>query len=206
METIVIVRHGQTDWNKIERFRGRYDIPLNELGLKQAHAVADRIASSFKPKRVLTSPLSRSRKTAEIIAEKIGINVSIHQGLIDIDYGEWQGLTPNEVQLRWPDESQNWYKYPDKVHIPGGETLVEVKERAMAIIQEICVEGFNETIVMVSHTVVIRLILLAILNAPIDRFWYLKQEPCAVNLLEFKGDGFIIASINDTCHLQELVE
>lgn len=206
MGTIILVRHGQTDWNRIERFRGRYDVPLNEHGLNQGGAVADRIVSRCKPKRVLTSSLIRAKKTAEIIAKKTGIAVSIHQGLIDIDYGKWQGLTPEEVKARWPDESRLWYEHPEKVCIPGGETLKEVQVRAMKAMEEICRPCISEAIVMVSHTVVIRLILLGIMSAPLDRFWYLRQEPCAINLLEFKGDEFTIASMNDTCHLNKLGE
>jgi len=200
--TIILVRHGQTEWNRVERFRGHYDIPLDETGLKQGEAVAQRIAAQFKPERVFTSPLIRARKTAEIIAKKVGIPVIIHRGIIDIDYGEWQGLTPDEAKARFPHESALWYEHPEKASIPGGENLKEVQARAIKTVEELCKESIGKEIVIVSHTVVIRLILLGILGAPLNRFWNLRQEPCAINLIEYNKRGFTISSINDTCHLK----
>jgi probable phosphoglycerate mutase len=200
--TIILVRHGQTEWNRVERFRGRYDIPLDETGVKQGEAVAERIAAQFKPERVFTSPLIRAMKTAEIIAKKAGIPIIIQRGIIDIDYGEWQGLTPDEVKARFPHESTLWYGHPEKAFIPGGENLKEVQARAIKTLEELCKESNGTEIVMVSHTVVIRLILLGILEAPLNRFWNLRQEPCAINLIEYNRRGFTISSMNDTCHLK----
>jgi broad specificity phosphatase PhoE len=201
MSLVVLVRHGQTEWNMVERFRGRFDIPLNETGLMQAEATAERIASSCKPETILTSPLSRARQTADPIARKTGLTPRAQQGLIDIDYGEWQGLTPEEVRARWPKECRSWYEDPGAARIPGGETLAEVQERALKTALEACGEGTSEAIVMVSHTVVNRLILLGVLGAPLDRFWLLRQDPCAINVLEFHGSSFTLVTMNDTCHL-----
>jgi broad specificity phosphatase PhoE len=201
---VILVRHGQTDWNKVERFRGRFDIPLNQTGLKQAEAAAERIAAGRRPGAILTSPLSRARQTADATARKTGLAPREDQGLVDIDYGEWQGLTPDEVRARWPRELEAWYENPEAARIPGGETLAEVRERALNAMLEACSRGPGSpsgTIVMVSHTVVNRLILLGVLGASPGRFWRLRQEPCAINILEFDGASFTVAAINDTCHL-----
>jgi probable phosphoglycerate mutase len=201
---VILVRHGQTDWNRVERFRGRFDIPLNRTGLKQAEATAERIAAGRRPGDILTSPLSRARQTAEAIARKTGLSQRDCQGLIDIDYGEWQALTPDEVRARFPRELQAWYENPETARIPGGETLAEVQDRALSAAREACARGpgdSTDTIVMVSHTVVNRLILMGALGSPLSRFWRLRQDPCAINMLEFDGSSFSVAVMNDTCHL-----
>jgi probable phosphoglycerate mutase len=204
MAVVFLVRHGQTEWNRVERFRGRYDIPLNKTGLEQAEATAARIAEFGRPAEVLTSPMSRALRTAEAVARKTGPAPSLCQGLIDIDYGEWQGLTPDEVRARWPGELKAWYEEPRAARIPGGETLSEVQSRALGAIREACARhpgGSLDRIVIVGHTVVNRLILLGVLGSPLDFFWRLRQDPCAINVLEFDGASFTVAAMNDTCHL-----
>ncbi len=204
MQIVVLVRHGETDWNRIERFRGRYDVPLNQTGLEQAEATAARIAEDLRPAEILTSPLSRAFRTAEAIARKTGLAPRPCRGLMDIDYGEWQGLTPGEVGIRWPGELKAWYENPQVARIPGGETLTGVQERALTAVREACARrpgGSSGRIVMVGHTVVNRLILLGVLGSPLDRFWRLRQDPCAINLLEYDGLSFTAAAVNDTCHL-----
>lgn len=128
---IILVRHGQTEWNRIERFRGRADVPLNETGLAQAEAAGERVAQTWQPVAVYTSPLSRSVKTAQAIAKHFNLPVQIHPGLADIDYGEWQGLTPEEASQRWPEQIDAWYQHPEQAQIPGGETLADLRQRAM---------------------------------------------------------------------------
>jgi phosphoserine phosphatase len=203
---VYLVRHGQTDWNRIERFRGRYDIPLNGRGLEQAEATAARIAMCSRPAEILASPLSRARQTADAVARRTGIAARVCEGLVDIDYGDWQGLTPGEVGIRWPRELEAWYESPETVRIPGGETLAAVRERAFRAVREACARrpaNSSDSIVMVGHTVVNRLILLGVLGSPLNSFWRLKQDPCAINLLEFDGSSFSVAIMNDTCHLPE---
>ena len=96
--SIILVRHGQTEWNRVERFRGRIDIPLNQTGIDQAKKTAKRISTRWNPSAVYTSPLSRAKETAEIIAQSCKLAAQVNNGLIDINYGEWQGLTPEEAR------------------------------------------------------------------------------------------------------------
>jgi len=100
---IILVRHGQTAWNRVERFRGRADIELNDSGLAQAEATARRIAAEWHPEAIYASPLSRARTTAQAIARRVALEVVVDAGLLDIDYGQWQGLTPDEAHSRWPE-------------------------------------------------------------------------------------------------------
>ena len=198
---LILVRHGQTEWNRIERFRGRADVPLNETGLAQAEATGQRVAAQWTPTAVYASPLSRAVRTAEAIAKHFDLPVQGHPVLIDIDYGEWQGLTPAEARQRWPEQVDNWYKHPEQVQIPSGETLVELRTRLMQTVNELAARHAGETIVLVGHTVINRIILLGVLGLGNERFWHLKQDTCAINVFEVDQDDFVIQSLNDTCHL-----
>jgi probable phosphoglycerate mutase len=198
---IILVRHGQTEWNRVERFRGRADVPLNETGLAQAEATGRRVATEWTPSAVYSSPLSRAVRTAEAIAKQFDLPVLVHPGLADIDYGEWQGLAPEEARLRWPLEIDAWYNRPHQVRIPGGETLSDLRARAMQTVNELAVRHAGDTIVLVGHTVINRIILLGILGLGNERFWRIKQEPCAINVFEAEESDFTLVSLNDTCHL-----
>jgi broad specificity phosphatase PhoE len=202
MTRFLLIRHGQTEWNRVERFRGRADVPLNGTGLAQAKATGERVAATWQPTAAYSSPLSRATRTAEAVAGHFGINVQIHPGLADIDYGEWQGLTPDEARRRWPDEVQAWYRSPQNARIPGGETLADLRERAMSAVAELAARHPDETVVLLGHTVVNRIILLGVLGLGSDRFWRLRQEPCAVNVFEWEGGDFTLVLMNDTCHLR----
>jgi phosphoserine phosphatase len=198
----ILVRHGQTEWNRIERFRGRADIGLNETGLAQAEATGQRVAAEWQPAAIYSSPLSRSVKTAEAVAKHFGLEVQQHPGLADINYGEWQGLSPEEARQKWPDEIEAWYNQPHKARIPGGETLDDLRVRAMQAVNELADRHPNETMVLVGHTVINRTILLGVLGLSNERFWRIKQDTCAINVFEVEGGDFTVASLNDTCHLR----
>jgi broad specificity phosphatase PhoE len=204
MTQVILVRHGQTEWNRVERFRGRADVPLNETGIAQAEATGSRLARQSKPVAVYSSPLSRAVVTAGKIAGPHGLTVKPRPGLIDIDYGQWQGLTPKQVAERWPKELDAWYNAPQAVRIPSGETLQVVRERGMAAVRELVGENPGKTIVLVGHTVMNRLILLGVLGLGNDRFWRLGQEPCAINRFSVQDGEYTLLGLNDTGHLEDL--
>ncbi len=202
MTRIILVRHGQTEWNRVERFRGRADVPLNDAGLAQAEATGRRVAAEWQVSAIYASPLSRAMRTAEAIAAHYGLPVQAHPGLADIDYGQWQGLTPEEARARWPEEVDAWYHAPERAQIPGGETLAGLRERAMATVRDLAARHAGETIVAVGHTVINRVILLGVLGLGNDRFWHLRQDTCAINVFEAEGGDYTLVSLNDTCHLR----
>ncbi len=202
MTRVILVRHGQTEWNRVERFRGRADVPLNEVGLAQAQSTGRRVAAEWQPSAVYSSPLSRAVRTAEAIAGHFGLPVQVHPSLADIDYGQWQGLTPEEARVRWSEMVDAWYNAPQRAQIPGGETLAELRERALATVEELCGRHAGETIVLVGHTVINRIILLGVLGLASERFWHLRQDTCAINVFEAEGGDYTLVSLNDTCHLR----
>jgi len=202
MTRIILVRHGQTEWNRVERFRGHADVPLNDTGVAQAELTGKRIAAEWQPMAIYSSPLARAVRTAEAIAGHFDLPVQVHPDLIDIDYGQWQGLTPDEVREQWPEMIDDWYNKPASVYIPGGETLEQLRLRARAVIDELTARHRDQTIVMVGHTVINRIILLSVLGLSNDRFWRLRQDTCAINCFEAEGKDFTLVSLNDTCHLR----
>jgi probable phosphoglycerate mutase len=185
----------------VERFRGRADVPLNETGLAQAEATGRRIASEWQPVAVYSSPLSRAVKTAEAIAKRFYLSVQVHLGLADIDYGEWQGLTPEQVRERWPEIHTAWYNTPQLARIPGGETLYNLRVRGMAAVNEMAARHAGQTVILVGHTVINRIILLGVLSLGNERFWKLKQDTCAINVFDVEDGDYVLVSLNDTCHL-----
>lgn len=201
MTQILLIRHGQTAWNRVERFRGQADIPLDEVGLAQAARTGEYVAAFWQPVAVYTSPLTRTRQTAAAIAAPWGLAVQPHPGLLDIHYGAWQGLTPDEVAARWPVELDQWYHAPAVARIPGGESLELLRERGLAAVHELTARHPEETIVLVGHTVINRVLLLSLLGVGLEAFWRLRQDPCAINVIEAAAGQFVLCSLNQTAHL-----
>jgi len=180
------------------------DVPLNETGLRQAEATGRRVANMERPVALYSSPLSRAVKTAEAIGGHVHLAVEIHPGLVDIDYGEWQALTPNEARSQWPEMIDDWYNSPHRAVIPGGESLSDIRVRAMRAVRDLAARHTGQTIVLVSHTVINRIILMCILGIGNERFWHIRQEPCAINVFEVDAGDYTLVSLNDTCHLNNL--
>ena len=204
MTRIILVRHGHVDWLAPERFRGRAELALSDLGRRQAQATARYIAATWKPDAVYTSPLGRCRDTGAAIAAPFQLEPQPIDGLCDIDYGEWQGLTRDEARARWPDEKELWFRAPHLAAIPGGETLAALFSRATAALRDILQHHPDGTAVLVGHDSVNRALLLFALELPLSRYWHLRQEPCAINQLFFEDGSFVIRSINETQHLAGL--
>ncbi len=198
---IILVRHGQTEWNRIERFRGRVDIPLNETGLAQAEATARRLAQRIRPAVIYTSPLGRCLQTADAIARATNAQVQVLEGIVDIDYGDWQGLTPEEAEKRDPFVYRTWLSAPQTARIPGGETLDQVRARALEALERTAERHRGQTIVVVSHKVVCKVLVCAMLGLDNSHFWRIEQDNAAINVFERNGETYLIKAINDTCHL-----
>jgi broad specificity phosphatase PhoE len=204
MTRIILLRHGHVDWLAPERFRGRAQLPLSDLGRRQAQAAADFIAASWKPDAVYTSSLGRCCETGAAIAAPFHLELQPVDGLADFDYGEWQGLTRDQAKQRWPDETELWFRSPHLALIPGGETLAAVLSRATAALRDIMRDHCDGTVAVVGHDSINRVLLLFALELPLSSYWRLRQDPCGVNELFFDGGSFVIGSINQTQHLSGL--
>jgi broad specificity phosphatase PhoE len=200
---ILLIRHGHVPWLEPMRFRGRADLKLSDQGVAQAEATARQIASRWQPSAAYASPLSRTLRTAQIIAEPLRLPVQSMDGLIDIDYGEWQGLTVEEVEQRWSAELSLWHRRPDLVQIPGGETLQQVLVRIVEALRTVVGRHPQATVVLVAHDSVNRVILLHALELALARYRQLGQDPCAINRIEASAEGLLVHAMNETGHLHE---
>ena len=203
MSRIILVRHGQTEWNRVVRFRGIIDVPLNETGLAQARATGRRLASS-PVTAVYSSPLSRALQTAEAIAEPHGLRVIPHQGLNDMSFGTWGGLSPEEARKLSPEQAPRWFTEPHLVRPPGGGTLEEVRTRVTQAVREIVARHEQETAVLVAHQLVNRVLCCALIGLDNSHFWRIGQDPCCVSIFDQHDGRFDVVTLNDTCHLAGL--
>lgn len=199
--TIILIRHGQTEWNRVERFRGRADVPLNATGMAQARAVGHRLARGARPAAVYSSPLGRCLQTAEAIAREVGTDVRALEGLVDLDFGAWQGLTPAEVEVRYPALYRTWLTAPQDAVIPEGETLDQVRARAMAALEDAAARHGGQSIVLVSHKAVCKVLACALLGLDNGHFWHIEQDNGAINIFERRDNAYFVRTLNDTCHL-----
>jgi broad specificity phosphatase PhoE len=205
MLRLILVRHGQTAWNAGadagEHFRGRIDVLLNELGRRQALEAGRRLASA-PIAAVYASPLRRALDTALPIAEAHGLPVHPFQGLLDIDYGDWGGLSHVAVAEKWPDLYALWRSAPQEVQIPGGEHLDDVRRRAMEGVSTLVQRHDGEIIVLVGHQAVNKTLICALLGLGTEAFWRIRQDTGCINRFDYQAGVFSVLTLNETCHLR----
>jgi len=200
---VVLVRHGETEWNRVERFRGRIDIELNETGRRQARALAQRL-SGWPISAIYSSPLDRALQTAQPIAEACGLEVAILEGMADVDYGQSAGLSPEEAAAQDPQVHEIWVQTPLLTSFPGGESLQQVRERAWSALEEVSSAHQGGTILVVSHVVVNRVLICSALGLVGDAFWRIGQDNAAINILQGGNGRYHLLLLNDTSHLESL--
>ncbi len=202
MTEIILVRHGETEWNVSEVFRGRIDIELNETGRRQAELLAEYL-SGFKLDAIYSSPLRRALATAEMIARYHKLGIEITPGLIDFDYGEWQGLAHQEVRERYTELYAQWLNNPHQVTMPSGESLSDVSQRAIGVVNE-AVARYRDTVVLVSHRVVNKVLICALLGLDNSHFWNIRQDTCGTTTFAYENERFILTEHNNTSYLKPL--
>jgi broad specificity phosphatase PhoE len=203
MTRFILVRHGRTAWNREERFRGRHDLLLDETGLRQAYAAAVHLLD--RPiAAVYSSPLKRTLETAKVIANQKGRPVQRHEGLLDIDFGRWQGLNAEEARAQDAALFRTWLEEPHKVRFPGGEELGDVRRRVTDAVEELAGAHPEETVVLVSHMVVCKVLMCAMLGLDNSHYWQVRQDVCAINAFEVRDGVTTVTLVNDTCHLKNL--
>jgi broad specificity phosphatase PhoE len=203
MSRVYLVRHGQTAWNVGEIFRGRADIPLDETGRQEVHLAGETLKDETLH-AVYSSPLSRSMETAENIAKFHDISVTPLDAIIDVSYGEWEGLGNQEVQQKYPDLHALWLTEPHKVLFPGGESLDEVRSRTMAALEDLLVKHQHENFALVAHRVPNKVICCALLGLDNSHFWRIQQDTASTNLFVYRNGQWIISYLNDTSYLRSL--
>jgi broad specificity phosphatase PhoE len=202
MTEIILARHGQTAWNVAEVFRGRIDIELDATGLKQAELLAEYL-SHRKLESVYSSPLRRAAQTAEAIAQHHSLTAEITAGLNDIDFGEWQGLSREEVSNKYSELYSAWVTTPHRIRMPAGESLDDVRQRAVVLVNEV-IEKHKGAVVLVSHRVVHKVLICALLGLDNSHFWDIRLDNCGLTTFEFTEGRFVLDEHNNTSFLEPL--
>jgi len=205
MTSIYLVRHGQTAWNKEEIFRGRTDIPLDETGLKQAE-LAGEYFRGMEVHAIYSSPLSRAWETAQKISQIHNLKVQPLQGILDMSFGKWEGQSHRDIQKNDKEIYRQWREEPHQVRLPGGESLDEVRARSMAALEGVIRENPGKTLVLVSHRVICKVLICAILGLDNSHFWQITQDTTAINLIQHREGKYILSLMNETYHLKALEE
>jgi len=205
MTSIYLVRHGQTAWNKEEIFRGRTDIPLDEIGLKQAE-LAGEYFKAMVIQGVYSSPLSRAWQTAEPIALFQNLKAQPIEGIIDMSFGNWEGHALQEIERIDPETYRQWREEPHLAKLPGGESLDDVRFRAMAALEWVIKKHPEGSVVLISHRVVNKVLICGILGIDNSHFWQIAQDTAAINLIQYKRGRYVLSFMNETCHLKALKE
>ena len=203
MLDIILVRHGETAWNAGETFRGKKDIPLNETGVKQAQLLGEYLRDE-KIDVIYSSPLSRAVETAEAVAAHHDLAVDIVGNLVDMDFGEWEGLMVAEVKDRYEEVYRDWLDTPEQVKIPGGESLADVEQRVVPFLEDAVARLGEGTIVLVSHRVVLKVLICNLLCLGNAAFFNVKLDNAAVTRFVFDGSRAILTGHNDTSFLRPL--
>ena len=198
MTKIVLTRHGDVVGIKPKRFRGRAELALTDLGERQSAVLAKRVAETWKPAAIYTSGLHRCIATGGKIAQACSVASSVLDGLMDLDYGQWQMRVQDEIKAEQPALFELWHSAPHLVRFPGGESLQDVVARTSDALRAVLKGHAGQTVVLVGHDSVNRALLLQLLDQPLSAYWKLAQDPCCLNEVDIEGAHVEVHRVNDT--------
>lgn len=196
---LILVRHGQTDWNKNRMTQGQSDTELNKTGVFQAK----KVAVALKKESIsfcYYSPLKRAKTTADIIADYLNIESKANESLIELNFGLWEGMTLDQISVSFQQEFNNWSYFPHKVVIPQGENMEDALRRSKEFIDASVVNNHGN-ILVVSHGLLIKTLILAALNLELKDLQKFRVDNASINIIEFKGERRYLSKLNDTSHL-----
>ncbi|HTL98024.1 MAG TPA: histidine phosphatase family protein [Holophagaceae bacterium] len=202
---VLLCRHGETPWNAEGRYQGQIDIPLSETGERQAATLGARLKEA-PIARAVASPLSRARRTAELALGTRAGMLSTESGFLEIAHGAWEGKLASEIEAEDGPRLKAWRQAPDTVQMPGGESLQQVLDRAWPAFVSACAGlGAEDTLLLVAHDAVNRVLLARILGLPLARIWAFRQAPATLNLLEGPDPTRMeVVRLNDAAHVAGL--
>lgn len=199
---ILLARHGETPWNAEGRYQGQEDIALSSVGEAQARALGERLAE-VRIDRAVASPLSRALRTAQFaLGDTRAGMLATDAGLMEIAHGTWEGLLAGEIRERDPERLAAWRDAPHQVQMPQGESLQQVFDRAWPALER-AAQGLGDadTLLVVAHDAVNRVLLCHVLGIPFSRLWSFRQAPTTLNLLEGPDVARLdVVRLNDCAH------
>jgi len=205
MTRLYLVRHGETEWNKVSKIQGRTDTQLSSHGVEQAKKLAERL-SEEDINVIYSSSLQRALKTARIIAEHKSCSIYESEAYHEIRLGPWEGMTMNEIQEKYGEHLVTYRDNPANFKLPGAETFEQLSERTYRAIQEIVARHSGSNILLVSHGTAIKAAIIRILGIDINNYNKFKIDNASISIIDFYGDTAerpVIYCLNDTGHLKE---
>jgi broad specificity phosphatase PhoE len=182
---LLLARHGETDWNREHRWQGHTDVPLNELGWEQARALAHELASESIA-AIYSSDLRRALDTARIVADRKRVDVNVDEGLRELDFGAWEGLTSDEIEQRFPGDLALWREQGQLPERRGGETGDQLRKRVLAAAERIVQTHPAKQVLIVSHGGPLRALAIHAQAIEVDR----RLENCGVVRIVFEDGVF----------------
>lgn len=199
---LILVRHGETPWNKEGRFQGQSLVGLSQKGIAQAQQVAKALAS-MNISALYSSPLSRTLMTAQAISAATSVPVVQLDGLKEVNLGELEGITGQVMRSQYPEVYAAWREDPSDLVFPGGESIRQLQQRAQAAIEEIEAAHSEGLVAAVSHNFAIRSILCSFLGMSLSHFHRLRIDLGSLSVVYMDSRSKQVLTINDRCHLSQ---
>ena len=200
---LILIRHGETDWNRSGRCQGVADIVLNENGKKQARELAHSL-KDHKIKAIYSSDLIRARETAEHIAEHHDLSIRLEPGLQEMNQGELEGLSFPDIRDKYADVLKKWPESPETLRLPSGESLIEVQDRAWKVFEKVHSNHLGETVVVVSHNLTIITLLCKITGVGLKGFRDFNVQATSKNVIISENGDIRVDVMNDVSHLSPM--
>ncbi|MFZ4153985.1 bifunctional RNase H/acid phosphatase [Streptomyces pseudogriseolus] len=204
--TFVLLRHGETPLTPQKRFSGSggSDPSLSGIGREQAEKTAAALARRGTVQAVVASPLARTRETAGIVAARLGLDVTVEDGLRETDFGAWEGLTFGEVRERYPEDLDAWLASPDAEPTGGGESFAATAARVAQARDELLAEYRGRTVLLVTHVTPVKTLIRLALGAPPEALFRMELSAASLSAVAYYADGNAsVRLFNDTSHLRQ---
>ncbi len=202
MSTLLLVRHGETELKSSLRYWGHTDVKLGALGIEQAERLRD-LLSTEKIDVIYSSSLERASKTAEIIASRHNAEIITCAELREVNFGDIEGLTFNEVSQRYPEVVKSWIEGNLELKYPGGESLSEFAKRVTSFTRRLKNVAPEQTALIVAHSGVLRLLMCHLMDIGPQNWWRFRLDFASLSVIETNSRGAILMSLNNISHLKE---
>lgn len=202
MSRLLLVRHGQTEFNAMKKFAGFLDVPLSQVGRWQMEKLRDRLAS-VPIDVICSSDLKRSRESAEIIVDDRKIDVVLHSELREINYGKLEGMSFDEISQLFPSVAKSLIKRDSDISFPDGECFRDLEMRVRLFLEKLPLYGENANILIVSHSGPLLALVCFLMKAGMDSWWRLRMDNASLSIIETYPEINILTLFNDTSHLKK---
>jgi broad specificity phosphatase PhoE len=201
---MIIVRHGESEWNRINRYQGQADVSLSDLGKRQAEALAQRLRNE-KFDAIFASPLQRAKLTAEAIhAHHPEVPLYSEPAIMEINHGLWEGKYYNEIVAEYGDGLREWREHPTRAQMPGGESFSNILKRVLDFKDALCKTYAEKTVLVSTHDVVVKILVADALGMNMDRINRIWVTNASISVVEYGDHLPYLVSLSEACHLGQL--